>query len=127
MRNLRLSQTDLGARVGVLYRTIGHWRRGDALPNAARRAKLVAAIHAIDPATAAEVAAAAGAPLGGGGGAAPSRSGRTLAGDSIVCAGLEAFDGTPKTFRRALGAAFARARELGMTLEGAEAELANKP
>jgi hypothetical protein len=85
-------------------------------------------VHPVDAALAAEIAAAGGTTLDALGlvpataPAAPHGSGgppdRVV--DAVVCAAAEAMQVMPQSVRPAVLAAFACARELGLTVEGVE-------
>lgn len=129
LTKLRLTQTEAARRLGLVHRTVNRWALGDSAPNAARFTALVRMIHALDPASAEELAASAGWTLAAAGIAttkagALSREAR-LAIDSVLCSAFDAFDGTPKTLRPALAAALARMRELGLSIDDAERALKN--
>ncbi len=125
---LRLSQAELGKRLGASARTGHRWAVGRAHPSATQLARLAELVHDANPDLAEVIADAAGTTLEKLGlvkpseGATPALTPDRVV-DCVVCAAAEAMDVPPKAIRAALLAAFARARELGITVEVMEASL----
>jgi hypothetical protein len=131
---LQVSQNGLAAKLGVSRRTGQRWNAGKGpwgldLQNMAR------IVYPVDPSLAAEIAAAGGATLEALGIVSPAPPlpapqvpmgppDRVV--DAVVCAAAEAMQVTPQSVRPALLAAFACARELGLTLDGVERVLRGK-
>jgi DNA-binding transcriptional regulator YiaG len=145
---LRLSQKELGALMGVSMRTAHRWEAGASEPDSTQLQKLALAVLPGDGDLAAELAEAGGttletlrppvAPVAPpepvGAAAAPAIAPRAfppviLLLDSILIAAADAADeqgGAPMprpTVRRILGAAVARARALGLSLEEVDGAL----
>jgi DNA-binding XRE family transcriptional regulator len=131
---LRLSQNELARQVGVSRRTGQRWNsgRGPLAPDLHTMARLV---YPVDPALAAEVCEAGRTTLEALGivpppapapppppapPPAPVAPPDRVVDAVIVCAAAEAIQATPQSVRPAVLAAFACARELGLTVEGVE-------
>jgi transcriptional regulator with XRE-family HTH domain len=130
---LSLTQTTLGALVGVTRRTVWRWQSGQSVPTVPNLETIARKVHAVDPALAGRLAEAAGATLESLGIAQPKPpekpdpladpgQSRILV-DAVICAAAEAVDAPPRVARRALLAAFARAKEMGVPLDGLAAAL----
>ncbi|HEV3190600.1 MAG TPA: helix-turn-helix domain-containing protein [Polyangiaceae bacterium] len=130
---LGVSQGQLGDMLGLSRQTIWRYQTGQSNPLASSLQDLARRVRAIDARLAARLAgagtgarktgfriAAPARPTGPGGGAIETR----LMADAIVCAAAEALDSSPRTVRRALLAAFARARDTGLALDAIETALA---
>jgi hypothetical protein len=120
---LQLTQNGLAEKLGVSRRTGQRWTAhsgpvGTDLHNMARL------VHPVDAGLAAEIAAAAGTTLEALGvlPAPPQMPvgppDRVV--DAVVCAAAEAMQVMPQSVRPAVLAAFACAKELGLTVEGVE-------
>jgi transcriptional regulator with XRE-family HTH domain len=127
---LGVSQGQLGDLLGLSRQTIWRYQTGQSNPLGSSLQDLARRVRAIDAGLASRLA-------GAGSGARKasfkiathkSASGgpvetRLLA-DAIVCAAAEALDASPRAVRRALLAAFARARDTGLALDAIETALA---
>jgi transcriptional regulator with XRE-family HTH domain len=132
-RVLHVSQNELAARLGVSRRTGQRWTKGSG-PDGTQLHGMARLVFPVDAALAAEIAEAAGTTLDALGllpasapGASPSSvvpTERVV--DAVVCAAAEAMQVVPQQVRPALLAAFACARELGLTLEDVERVLRAK-
>jgi DNA-binding XRE family transcriptional regulator len=133
---LMMSQVELGEAIGLSRRTIIRWERGQSSPVPFQAQQLVDLVRPEEPDLADELLAAmgmepavAGAPSVDG----PVTSlGKTPGGrhiiDAVVYAAADAIDGVPRDVRRAVTAAFVRAREMGLSVEEvAQALLAPHP
>jgi len=127
-----MTQKELGELLGVSARTVMRWTDGGPLLAPRQKATLVRAVHARDPALAADIATSLQESLESLGvvtapppvePARPVVSSRDLA-DSIVCAAAEAAGLTPQAIRPALIAAFDRAASVGLSVEDARIALA---
>jgi hypothetical protein len=131
---LVLSQNDLARKLGVSRRTGQRWSAGSG-PVGTDLQNMARLVHGADPRLAAEIAEAAGTTLEALGlrppapPSLPSPSPVTppvpppppdRVVDAVVCAAAEAMQVMPQSVRPALLAAFACARELGLTVEGVE-------
>jgi hypothetical protein len=108
-------QGRLGAILGVSRRTVNRWDKAHALD--VEKAKLLAkAVHAHDPALAAELAEFGGVALWELGlGVKPKdpfSPKKSHVVESVLCAAAEAFDASPRAVRAALLAAFERAHAM---------------
>lgn len=128
-RTLGLSQAALGQLLGVSARTGHRWSGGRSHPTDAHLEQLAGHVLPKDAALAAKLADAAGTTLQALGlvpppppGPPPLTPDRVV--DCVVCAAAEAMDVPPSAIRAPLLAAFARARELGISVEVMEAALA---
>jgi hypothetical protein len=133
-RALGTTQSGLGAMLGVSRRTAQRWASHGATLVPARLASLVEYIHPHEPALARELAATLGQTLEDLGivppppppppqrppppPPAPPPPPSAAIVDAVVCAAAEAMELTPREVRAGLHAAFARARELGLSVEG---------
>jgi transcriptional regulator with XRE-family HTH domain len=125
-RVLQLSQNELSARLGVSRRTGQRWTRGSG-PSGTQLHGMARLVFPVDAALAAEIAEAAGTTLDALGLLPVSTvvpTDRVV--DAVVCAAAEAMQVVPQNVRPALLAAFACARELGLTLEDVERVLRAK-
>ena len=132
-RVLQVSQNELAARLGVSRRTGQRWTKGTG-PGGTELQGMARLVFPVDAALAAEIAEAAGTTLDALGllpeptPAAPASSAvpsdRVV--DAVVCAAAEAMRVVPQDVRSALLAAFACARELGLTVEDVERVLRAK-
>jgi transcriptional regulator with XRE-family HTH domain len=129
---LGMTQEEVGRVIGVSRRTISRWLSspvsGGLLPNQVEA--LARAVHPADPKLAARIAAHGNATLESLGivpAPAPNApSEEEIARshvDAVVCAAADALDAPPSAVRPVLRAAFARMRELGVSLETAEKTL----
>jgi len=130
---LGVSQGQLGDMLGLSRQTIWRYQTGQSNPLASSLQDLSRRVRAIDAGLASRLAGAGtGGRQGGFGVAAPARPTSPGAGvletrlmaDAIVCAAAEALDASPRPVRRALLAAFARARDTGLALDAIETALA---
>jgi transcriptional regulator with XRE-family HTH domain len=127
---LGVSQGQLGDMLGLSRQTVWRYQTGQSNPLASSLQDLARRIRAIDAGLASRLAGA-----GNGARKASFRRATTtspgtgppetrLLVDAIVCAAAEALDASPRTVRRALLAAFARARDTGLALDAIETALA---
>jgi len=131
---LGTTQEALGKMLGVSRRTAQRWTLsgipGYRLPDLARL------VHPHDPALAGEIAAAAGTTLAAAE-TTPAAPERVVASpppadppdgvvDAVVCAAAEAMEMMPRDVRPGLHAAFARASEIGLTVDVVERALRSK-
>jgi helix-turn-helix protein len=129
---LGMTQEELGRAMGVARRTAQRWASQGIpsyeLPNLARL------VHPRAPALAREIVAASGSTLEAAGIVAPAPPPVPApappppplpAGvvDAVVCAAADAMDRMPKEVRPGLYAAFARAKEIGLTVDVVERAL----
>jgi transcriptional regulator with XRE-family HTH domain len=130
---LGVSQGQLGDMLGLSRQTIWRYQTAQSNPLASSLQDLARRVRAIDSGLASRLAGAGtGARKTGFRIAAPARPTSTgggrletrLMADAIVCAAAEALDASPRTVRRALLAAFARARDTGLALDAIETALA---
>src|SRR5258708_1157375 len=132
---LEVSQGQLGDMLGLSRQTIWRYQTGQSNPLASSLQDLSRRVRAIDAELASRLAgagtgarktgfriAAAARPTSTGGGRLVTDT--RLMADAIVCAAAEALDPSPRTVRRALLAAFARARDHGLALDAIETALA---
>jgi DNA-binding XRE family transcriptional regulator len=123
---LGLSQAGLGDLVHASRKTVGRWEAGRSTPIDSTLHDIARAVHPKDPVLASKIAIAGFATLTelglaeppGANPVKPAPAARLL-GDALVCAAAEALDASPRAIRPALLAAFARAKELGFTVEEA--------
>jgi DNA-binding XRE family transcriptional regulator len=125
---LGLTQAALGQALGASERTVQRWDAGRYAPSDDRLRMLARLVSVKDVALARQIALAAGETLENLGIAAPeppaaAHQRRTL-GDALVCAAAEAARVSPGRMRSGLAAAFARARELGVSAQELEALVA---
>jgi hypothetical protein len=147
-RALRLNQEGLGKLMGgVTRRTVWRYQGARSSPQPHHLHSLAGHIFPIDKALAEQLAAAGGTTLETLGLVAPApapakvapaaplppaptpidpMSARLLV-DAVVCAAAEALDVSPRSVRGALHAAFARAKETGLSIDAIEAALAPPP
>jgi hypothetical protein len=124
------NQAKLGESVGVSRRTVQRWMAARAVPTSATYHALARVVLPADREIARRLATAGGTTLAALGlevltpplPPPPQASPRHLA-DSLVCAAAEALDVPPAAIRPALLVAFARAREMGLSIADAEAAL----
>jgi hypothetical protein len=133
---LGLSNREFGPLLGSSLRTAERWSTRRATPLPMDLERLARHVYAVDPALAAEIAAAAGATLESLGlevrapepapptPPSPPPTPPAQLAELVVCAAAEALDVSPRVVRPALRTAFARARELGLDVETLEAALA---
>jgi DNA-binding XRE family transcriptional regulator len=131
---LGATQEELGRLLGVSRRTAQRWS-SQGIPSYELMA-LARLVHPRDPALASEIAAALGTTLEAAGiappappppapaPAAPPISDGVV--DAVVCAAAEAMDMMPNEIRPGLLAAFARAKEIGLTVEVVERALRSR-
>jgi hypothetical protein len=119
---LRTTQAGLGEMLGISRRTAQRWTRHQA--PASVWPQLARLVHPNDPQLAAELAAAAGTTLEALGlvDAAPSGPADGVV-DAVVCAAADAMAMVPRDVRVGLHAAFARAKDLRVTVEMLERAL----
>ncbi len=129
------SQEQIGELIGVSRRTISRWMHTSGTVLApGQAATLARALYPVDPALAARVAASSGQTLESLGTVTQlaSEVPRLVVKEAIdparlveviVCAAAEALDASPRVVRPALLAAFASAREVGLTVEAVESAL----
>jgi hypothetical protein len=129
---LGTTQEELGERLGVSRRTSQRWS-GSGVPSY-YLPELARLVHPHDPVLAGEIAQAAGMTLKAAGivlppppppapPPAPPPDGVV---DAVVCAAAEAMEMMPKEVRPGLLAAFARAKEVGLTVDVVERALRSK-
>ncbi len=127
------SQGELASRSKCSVRTVSRWFAGQSYPSYECFRALAGAVLAKDPAFAAELAAAGHAtiklpvsaaerapqvaPAAPATPATPPVPPRLLV-EAVVCAAAEELDASPRIVRGVLRAAFLRAREMGLTVEG---------
>jgi DNA-binding transcriptional regulator YiaG len=131
---LNLGQEPFADRVGSSLRTVARWEAGESVPADFHFAGMAKAVHPVDRALAAEVAAAAGKTLHGLGlepppdalprapAAAPPAypvTPRHLV-TTVLCSAAEALDMSPGAMRPALAAMLRTMCELGLSAEVAE-------
>ena len=119
---LGMSQGELGRVLGASARTIMRW---ESSSDGGRRgwAGLIRLIHAHDATLAAQMAAYAGGSIES---FIPTHTVASHLVDAVVCAAAEAIDSSPRALRIALRAAFARAAELGLSVEDVHTALTNE-
>ncbi|HLK40364.1 MAG TPA: helix-turn-helix transcriptional regulator [Polyangiaceae bacterium] len=123
---LGTTQEELGARLGVSRRTAQRWAAG-GIPSYSL-ADLARLVHPCDESLAREIAVAAGTslevlglePL-----AAPAAAKLPVEAivDAVVCAAAEAMNLMPREARPGLLAAFARAKQIGLSVDEVEGAL----
>jgi len=131
---LRTTQVGLGKMLGVSRRTAQRWT-GAGVPSYEMR-KLAHLVHPADPNLAGEIAKSMGTTLEALGIVSPPPPPPPPAAlppvrlappngvvDAVVCAAAEAMELMPREVRPALHAAFARAGEIGLTVEDVERAL----
>lgn len=131
-RVLQVSQNGLAEKLGVSRRTGQRWSAGRG-PYGMDLQNMARLVYPLDVTLAAEIAAAAGttlevlgvlpppslaAPVLPAPPASVAPPDRVV--DAVVCAAAEAMQVMPQSVRPAVLAAFACARELGLTVEGVE-------
>jgi transcriptional regulator with XRE-family HTH domain len=125
---LGTTQQELGQMLGVARRTAQRWA-ASGIPSYSL-ADLARVVHPRDPALAGEIARAAGMTLEAAGiaqrPAPPPQSPPDGVVDAVVCAAAEAMELMPKEVRPGLYAAFARAKEIGLTVDVIERALRSK-
>jgi transcriptional regulator with XRE-family HTH domain len=136
---LHATQRELADRLGTSLRTVQRWETKRAAPYADQLQRLADAVRPHDPALAAELDEWAPrpppppAPAGVAPGSPPPPPPAATALpasvllDSVVCAAAEAMSAPPQALRPALLAAFVRAREAGLTVEGMIEALTGAP
>jgi transcriptional regulator with XRE-family HTH domain len=124
---LRVSQVGLAELLGASRRTGQRWDAGQSYPSPSQLIALAKAVYARDSALASEVAISVGTTVEALG-LAPPEAPAPIENivDSVVCAAAEAMDALPRAIRPALMAAFARARELHLSIEDVERGLKRK-
>jgi transcriptional regulator with XRE-family HTH domain len=128
---LGVTQLGLAEKLGASRRTGQRWDAGHSYPAHRQLVDLAKAVYKNDPELAAEIALSLGTSvvaLGLVPSAPPPVAPPPIESivDSIVCAAAEAIDVLPRAVRPALVAAFARARELQLTVEVVEKGLQGK-
>jgi transcriptional regulator with XRE-family HTH domain len=135
-QTLHFSQNDLARALGVSRRTGQRWTAGSG-PVGTDLHKMARLVYPADAALAAEIAAAAGTTLDGLGVLPPpppppepphepTPPADWIVDAAVVCAAAEAMQVMPQSVRPAVLAAFACARELGLTVEGVERVLRSR-
>jgi transcriptional regulator with XRE-family HTH domain len=128
---LGMSREEVGRAMGVSFRTVVRWEGGHTMVDGPSFLELVPRLYPIDAKLAGEIAIACGARLAemGLGPEAEAAAAITppLLVDSVVCAAADALECAPAAARRAVLAAFRRARELRMTVDAVEKALAPPP
>jgi hypothetical protein len=128
---LGTTQAKLGESLGLSRRTAQRWASRGGLLLEGRMLDLIRRVYPRDPELAAVLASTLGSTLEGLGivsppppplpppEAAPPPPPPLPTGvvDAVVCAAAEAMELTPRAVRRGLHAAFARAQEIGLTLD----------
>jgi transcriptional regulator with XRE-family HTH domain len=128
---LRLYQNELAAKLGASRRTGQRWTTGESRPAAHQFLELAKLLLPVDRGLAARAAAEAGTTLQAAGlvhpepPAPPPVAPRGVV-DAVVCAAAEAMNLPPGAVRSAVLAAFARAREIGLSVEMVESALSEK-
>ena len=122
---LGMTQSAFGEMLGLSRATIGRWSSGrfpGLIPS--NVAAIATALYPIDPALASQLAVSCGTTLESLGIVAPipaTVSAPTVSlghlVDSVVCAAADAGGQLPSVVRPALAAAFARARDVGLSME----------
>ncbi len=127
---LNMVQLELALSVGASRRTGQRWDAGQSMPGPHQWIQLAERVYPIDAALAAELAAAGDTTLAALGLVKPPATGATAATrtctdahlvDSVICAAASAIDATPQAIRPALIAAFARAGEMGLSVDAINA------
>jgi transcriptional regulator with XRE-family HTH domain len=136
---LKLTQQEMGELMGASRRTVWRWQTGQSSPLATHLHVLVRRAYPIDAKLASRLATVGNATLerlglvaaertlgpAPGAPASMDEALRTrLLVDAIVCSAAEALDASPRLVRRALHAAFSRARETGLAFDAIERALA---
>jgi transcriptional regulator with XRE-family HTH domain len=121
-RALGMTHRQFGEALGASERTSLRWIAGRSSVTVEHLRTLARLVYPSNPALAASLAEASSETLESLGIVPPSPPPRPalpahLVGDHLVCAAAEAFGGTPSAARAALHAAFARALEMGLSLE----------
>jgi transcriptional regulator with XRE-family HTH domain len=127
---LGVSQGQLGDLLGLSRQTIWRYQTGQSNPLGSSLQDLARRVRGVDAGLASRLAGAGSGARkaslkiatnkSAGGGPVETR----LLADAIVCAAAEALDASPRAVRRALLAAFARARDTGLALDAIETALA---
>jgi hypothetical protein len=124
---LGMSHRRFGTALGASERTALRWRAGKSAVSVAQLHTLARLVHPRDPQLAGELAEAGSETLASLGivpaPVAPPLAPRVLA-DVVTCAAADAIGLAPSAARKALAAAFERARELGATAADVESALA---
>jgi len=137
---LHLTQKELASLAGTSLRTVRRWEARRSHPAAFEIHRLVDAVRPRNPALASELDELAPrpappptlapqplAPPGPPPQPVPPPVPATVLLDSVVCAAAEAMTLAPQTLRPALVAAFARAKEAGLTLDAMIEGLTPRP
>jgi hypothetical protein len=129
------SQGKFGSMMGASAKTGQRWETGLSRPSHATLCDMARRVYPVDPALAAQLAAAAGTNLVALGVVKPPVAPQPAPPappvappappvedvvDSIVCAAADAMNALPRDVRPALIAAFARTRRLGLDLQTVE-------
>ena len=134
-RVLGFSQRELGKLLSVTERTVQRWDAQQSDPGHVAMCKVATAVHPLDPALAARIAAHAGTNLEALGVApspapppvrAPAPSLRSLV-DAVVCAAADTLSAPPATVRPVLASALRKASGIGLTLDDVLSVLAPAP
>ncbi len=128
------SQGDMGTLLGASRRSGQRWERQEASPTKAQWQQLARLVYPKNGPLAAEIAVAGGTtvevlglvPKPEPSPASAMPAAVTLV-DSVVLSAAEALDASPRVVRPVLYAAFARARQLALTVEVVEETLRPKP
>jgi hypothetical protein len=139
------SQGAMGTFLGSSRRSGQRWERGEAHPTGPQVQQLARLVYPKNASLAAEIAAAAGTTVEALGlvprpppppppvpvapvvAPAPTVASASVQVDSLVLSAAEALDASPRVVRPVLYAAFARARQLALTVEVVEETLRPKP
>jgi transcriptional regulator with XRE-family HTH domain len=124
---LGMTHRQFGEALGASERTATRWAAGRSSVGVPKLRTLARLVHPRDPALAAELAEATSATLESLGivappapAPAPPAADASVLVDVVVCAAADALSMAPSAVRGALLAAFARARELGLSVEDVE-------
>jgi transcriptional regulator with XRE-family HTH domain len=123
-RQLRLTQDEVGAHLGVSGRTIHRWETDQRRPRPRELPHLLRRLHELSPPLAARLASATGVALEAAG-IAPAVSASDVAQrnalDAAICAAAEELDVSPRRLRPGVAALLARLREARVSIEDAAA------
>jgi DNA-binding XRE family transcriptional regulator len=131
---LQLNQADLAVLVGSSQRTVQRWETARTTPAPWHIQRLAEAVRALEPALASDLdkwappdPARTSKSLEPPPPAPPPATPTPVLVEAIVCAAAEAIGIAPQAVRPALIAAFARARDLGLTPDAIVGTLAPRP
>jgi hypothetical protein len=127
-KTLGMSHRVFGQELGASERTAARWAAGHSALTVAQLSTLARLVHPHDPELASSLAASAGETLESLGIVAPAPAPALtlpphVVADLIACAAADVLGSAPSAVRGALLAAFARARELGLSVADVEQAL----